>query len=230
MFILSAVIVDKSEEQDIRATISQIKTRLNVNEIHLKKIPDFMKRAYIVRELESKNFTYINVVVDTSKLNLAMAASSATAYNYICRMLLERVSWLLRDTNRMGDIILSARGTSRDNELIAYIQDRLIPFADNQIVPNVFGKISAKTANSWDLLQLADVCATTTFLAYEMNGWGMRVPCYFKVLERHIYRYNGKMERYGLKYFSENMKLASGVLKCDYACMKKERTPGATTT
>lgn len=53
-FILSAVIVDKSEEQDIRTTISQIKTRLNVNEIHLKKIPDFMKRAYMYENLKAK--------------------------------------------------------------------------------------------------------------------------------------------------------------------------------
>lgn len=229
-FILSAVVVDKTEERAIRTTMAQIKSRLNVNEIHLKKMPDFMKRAYIVREFEGENFTYINIVVDTSKLNLAMAASSATAYNYICRMLLERVSWFLRDTNRIGDIVLSARGTSRDGELITYIQDKLIPFTDNQIAPNVFGKISAKTANSWDLLQLADVCATTTFLAYEINGWGMRAPCYFKVLENHIYRYKGRMERYGLKYFSENMKPTSNEIKCHYACMKKERTPGTTTT
>lgn len=104
-FILSAVVVDKTEERAIRTTMAQIKSRLNVNEIHLKKMPDFMKRAYIVREFEGENFTYINIVVDTSKLNLAMAASSATAYNYICRMLLERVSWFLRDTNRIGDIV-----------------------------------------------------------------------------------------------------------------------------
>lgn len=229
-FVLSAVIVDKNEERAIRTTMSQVKSRLNVNEIHLKKIPDFMKRAYIVRELGSENFTYVNIVVDTGKLNLAMAASAATAYNYICRMLSERVSWFLRDTNRIGDIVLSARGTSRDGELITYIQEKLLSFTDNQIVSDVFGKISAKTANNWDLLQLADVCATTTFLAYEINGWGMRAPCYFKVLEEHIYRYNGKIERYGLKYFSENMKPVSGDLKCHYACMKKERTPGATTT
>lgn len=229
-FVLSAVVVDKADEKAIRASMSQIKSRLNVNEIHLKKISDFMKRAYIVRELSDEKFTYINVVVDTCKLNLAMAASSSTAYNYICRMLLERVSWFLRDTNRVGDIVLSARGTSRDGELITYIRDKLIPFPDNQIASNVFEKISAKTANSWDLLQLADVCATTTFLAYEINGWGIRVPCYLKVLGEHMYCYNGRTDRYGLKYFSENMKPAPSELKRNYACMKKERTPGTTTT
>ena len=59
-FILSAVVVDKTEERAIRTTMAQIKSRLNVNEIHLKKMLDFMKRAYIVREFEGENFTYIN--------------------------------------------------------------------------------------------------------------------------------------------------------------------------
>ena len=57
-FVFSAVVVDKTEERAIRTTMSKIKSRLNVNEIHLKKIPDFMKRAYIVRGFEGESFTY----------------------------------------------------------------------------------------------------------------------------------------------------------------------------
>ena len=40
-FVLSAVVVDKTVEQNIRAKIAQIKTQINVNEIHLRKITDF---------------------------------------------------------------------------------------------------------------------------------------------------------------------------------------------
>ena len=229
-FILSAVIVDKADESSIRAKMAQIKSRLNVNEIHLRKITDFYRRAYLVRELDAEHFTYTNVIVDTSKLNLAMASSPAVAYNYICRMLIERVSWFLRDTNRFGDIILSARGTSRDGELIEYIKERLIPYPGNQIVTNVFGKISAKTAASWDMLQLADVCATTMFLTYEKNGWGFCTPCYSKTLKSHIYSRSGNFDSYGLKYFDPNMRPNSIDLKCNWVCIKKERTPGATTT
>lgn len=229
-FVLTAVIVDKEAEKDLRAIMRQIKIRLNVNELHLRKIPDFYKRAYIVREIDCGNFIYANVVVDTDKLNLAMSASSMTAYNFICRMLLERVSWFLRDTGSIADIVLSARGTSRDKELIDYISTRLIPYQDNQIVSNVFGKIKAMPANNRDLLQLADICATTTFLAYEVNGWGFRTPCFFKVLWTHLYKYNNRMDSYGLKYFSTDMRPQKDTLQCDYACKKKERTPGATST
>lgn len=229
-FILSAVVVDKEDEPIIRGKMAQIKSRLNVNEIHLRKITDFYRRAYIVQELNSEHFTYTNVITDTSKLNLTMASSASTAYNYICRMLIERVSWFLRDTNRFGDIVLSARGTSRDGELIEYIQEKLIPYPDNQIAAGVFGKISAKTAASWDMLQLADVCATTMFLTYEKNGWGFCTPCFSKTLKGHIYERAGNFESYGLKYFDPCMKPSSASLKCSWVCTKKERTPGATTT
>lgn len=229
-FVLSAVIVDKSEESAIRSKMEQIKTRLNINEIHLRKIADFYKRAYVVRELDGVNFTYINVIADTSKLNLAMSSSASVAYNYICRMLLERASWFLRDTNREGDIILSARGTSRDGELIQYIKDKLIPYTGNQIVSGVFGNIIAKPASSWDMLQLADVCATTLFLTYEENGYGFCTPCFSKILRTHIYQRNGSFESYGLKYFDAGMKPLADELKCHWACVKKERTPSATTT
>ncbi len=228
-FVLSAVIVEKSKERHIRDTMAQIKRRLNVNEIHLRKITDFYKRAYVVQELSEEDFRYANVIVDTNKLNLAMQSSSSVAYNYICRMLLERVSWLLRDSHQTGDIVLSARGTSRDGELIAYITDQLIPYANNEVA-NVFRKITAKTSASWELLQLADVCATTMFLAYQQNGWGFCTPCYSRVLQNHLYSRNGNYESYGMKYFSADMKPDRNELKACWVCAKKERTPGATTT
>lgn len=228
-FILSAVIVEKSKEQHIRSTINQLKNRLNVNEIHLRKITDFYKRAIVVHALNEEEFVYANVIVDTDKIDLTMRSSSSVAYNYICRMLIERVSWFLRDTKKTGDIVLSARGTSRDNELISYIKDQLIPYQGNQIA-NVFGKISAKTAASWDLLQLADVCATTMFCAYQKNGWGFCTPCYSRVLQGHLYSRYGNYESYGLKYFSADMKPDTNELKSCWPCTKKERTPGTTTT
>ena len=205
-FVITAVIVDKTEERQIRQTMNTIRHRLNVQEIHLRRISDYYKRAYVVRELNNENFTYL------------------------CRMLLERVSWFLRDTERKADIVLSARGTSRDRELIEYIKGKLIPYKDNQIEQRVFGKITAKSANSWDMLQLADVCATTTFLANEVNGWGFRTPCFFRVLRKHLYKYGNRIMSYGMKYFTEDMKPENAEINADYPCKEKERTSGATST
>lgn len=229
-FVISAVIVDKEKERPIRQTMNAIKSRLNVREIHLRRISDYYRRAYLVRELNNEDFTYVNIIADTNKLDCSKIVSPAIAYNYLCRMLLERVSWFLRDTGRMADIVLSARGTSRDGELIEYIQEKLIPYGNNQIASGVFGNITAKTANSWDMLQLADVCATTTFLAHEINGWGFRTPCYFKVLQNHLYKYGDKVMSYGLKYFTDEMKPDKEEISNNYPCKSKERTSGATST
>lgn len=217
-FVLSAVIVDKSEERNIRSVMDRIKTRLNVREIHLRKIQDYYKRALIVQELNETAFTYINVIVDTNKFDVTKIPTSIIAYNYICKYLLQRVSWYLDSTNRIGNIVLSARGTSRDGELIEYIKEKLLPYPGNSIYSFTINSICAKTPASWDLLQLADVCATTTFLGHEKNGWGFTTPCYSYVLASHLYRHNSRINSYGIKYFADDMKPQADEIKCLRAC------------
>ena len=229
-FVLSAVIVDKNEEKNIRDSFSKIKARININQIHLRKITDYYKRAYIVDSVNNNDFTYVNIIADNTKIDRNKIDSPNVVYNYMCRMLLERVSWYLRDIKKTADIVLSARGTSRDGELIDYIKEKLIPYEGNHIVKGVFEKVIAKDAGSWDLLQLADICATTMFLTYEENGWGFRTPCYSKTLSHHLYTYNGRCNRYGIKYFMPEMEIKPKELKCCWVCTKKERTPGTTTT
>lgn len=229
-FVLSGVIVDKEKEKSIRQKMNQIKSRLKVEEIHMRKISDFYRRSYLVRELSDEEFVYVNIICDTSKLDRAKLSSPIIAYNYLCRFLLERVSWYLRDNDRIADVMLSARGTSRDGELISYIGDKLLTDSKNQIAEGVLRNISARPAKSWDLLQLADICATTTFLAYQENGWGLRTPCYFMTLKNHLYLYKEKLMNYGIKYFPEEIRLEPEELDSNYCCKAKERTSGATAT
>ena len=229
-FVLSAVVVDKVNEAQIRKRLSTIKTRLNLNSIHMRNIADFSKRAFIVSEVNGEEFTYMNVLVDTSKFDAAKIPSPIIAYNYVCKYLLQRVSWFMENTGREGNIVLSARGTSRDGELIQYIQDKLLPYPDKSINSSVFKTISAKAASSWDMLQLADICATTMFWSYEVNGFGFSVPCFSLALQSHLYRKNSKVMSYGIKFFTREMQPDLVELRGTRFCAKKERTPGATTT
>ena len=216
-FILSAVIVDKNDEPAIRNTLAQIRSKLNIQEIHLRKINDYYKRAYIARELTRHPFTYMNVIVDTTKLSSEKNLAPLITYNYSCRLLLERASWLLRDTERTGDIVLSARGTARDNELIQYLY-RLLNSPENELYASSFGKNTAKSSATWDLLQLADVCATSLFVTYELNRWGFRTPCLSKVLRSHLYQHNGSIDKYGLKYFDDAMRPDMRDLRQSWMC------------
>lgn len=219
-FVLSAVIVAKEDESAIREKMRQIKNRLNVREIHLRKISEFPKRAFIVRELNSQNYTYINILVDTTKFDKAKIPDPLKAYNYVCKYLLERVSLFLEERGKVADIMLSARGTSRDGDLIKYIKEKLLPYEKNSINSAVFNKITARGAGEWELLQLADVCATTMFLTYEVNGFGFSTPCFSTAMSNHLYRYRGSLENYGIKFFTNDMKPNLEQLKATRVCSK----------
>lgn len=212
-FVLSGVLVEKKNEPQIRETLKNIRNRLNINEIHFRKMASFDKKSYAVSELSKCNFEYIVIIADTNKFDLSKLSKRYTnytekpsilLYNHLWRYLLERASWLLRDTNRTADIILSSRGTSRDGDLISYIKDKLIPYNTNQIEDR-FGNITAKPASSWDLLQLADVCATSMYNMHQRNGLNFITPCYAYRLHQHLYRYNGKILKYGMKYYDDSM-------------------------
>lgn len=209
-FILSGAIVNKEDEQEIRDTIKNIRVKLNINEIHFRKMISFDKKAYAVSELSKCNFEYITVVADANKLNLSKFHSAPTQrpsmifYNHICRFLIERASWLLRDTGRTANIVLSSRGTNRDAELIEYIK-KIITYRNNNIESR-FSGICAKPASSWDMLQLADVCATSMYNMYQVNGLGFTTPCYARKLQSHLYRHNGKtLLKYDMKYYDDAM-------------------------
>ena len=211
-FVLTAVIVDKGSEPIIRAKMQQIKTRLNLQVIHFRNVKDFGKRSYIVKELSEQDFTCIHILFDTNQFDRQKLPTDVIAYNYICRYLIERISWYLRDTGRIGRIVLSSRGTSRDVDLIRYIQNKLIPYTENQVA-SVFTGVTCMPASAWDMLQLADICATSMFYSHEINGYGFITPCYALRLWNKNYRYNGKLDRYGIKYFSDDMKPARGSLQ-----------------
>lgn len=229
-FVMTAVIVDKTEETNIRAALNRIRARLNIQEIHIKNITDYFKRAFIVHELSGESFVYMNVLVDTTKFDTAKIPSSLIAYNYVCKYLLQRVSACLEANGKTADIVLSARGTSRDADLIKYIQDKLFPYPANRINASLFGSVSAKAASAWDMLQLADVCATTMFLTYEINHYGFCVPCFSIALRDHLFQRNNRIEPYGIKFFQSSMKPDVEQLRKKRICVQKERTPGATAT
>lgn len=208
-FILTAVVVNSDDEIRLREIIKSIKTKLNIQNIHFRQLRGFEQRSYVVNELSKGNFEYISIIVDTSKITLKCEKPtdkpSFVTYNYACRFLLERVSWLLRDTNRIGKVVLSSRGTARDQELIDYIKTKLLNYEFNEIA-NRFTKIESKTASSWDMLQLADVCATSMFYYHETNAYGFITPCYNYRLNKFLYKRNDKLANYGIKYYSNEMK------------------------
>ncbi len=229
-FVLSAVIVDKDCEGDIRNALYSIKAKFNYRTIHWRKIGEFNRKAYISSELSKYPFTYVNVLFDTTQYDPTKISSPDIEYNYLCKLLLERVSWYMHDTDRVGEIILSSRGTSKDATLIDYIKNRLLNYPHNNIEKTVFTNVTAKAASSWDMLQLADVCATSMFNWHEPDWLGFITPCHAMKFKNKLFRQNGKIQTYGIKYFSDKMKPSTDFFTEKKFCAKGRGTPSATTT
>jgi len=133
------------------------------------------------------------------------------------KTLLERVSWILRDTGRKGKIILSGRGTSSDNELVDYIENEIIPHTNNTIA-DVFTGVGCKQASSWDMLQLADVCATTMFYSHEINGYGFIIPCFAMRLKDNLCSNKDLSDIESIAYYDKKMKPKVAYFKGKQIC------------
>ena len=224
-FVLSAVVIRKTDETLRRSRIKAIQTRLNVKVIHFREIKDFSKKAYVVSQILDLPFVYMNVIMDTNQYDSNRIPNTETVYNYLCKYLLQRVSGYMNKVAGSTDIVLSARGTSRDKELIEYITEKLLPYQYNHIDQSSFQKVQAKSASQWDLLQLADICATSLFYQYEVNSWGFCMPCFAKPLRSHLYSKNGRIDSYGIKFFQDSMK-TDDLLQCQNCiCTKKKESP-----
>ena len=181
--------------------MEKIKERLNVAYIHFVKIPEFSRRSYIVNELNNENFTIIAVVSDTRELEIAKK-NTLLAYNYLSKILIERVSWYLRDNNMIGDIVFSSRSSKKDEELVGYVVN-IVKNQPGQISSKNINNICYKKASEWDMLQVADVCASSIYQAHQRDGYGFRYPCFINKLVNHLYSYDEKVVGYGVKYFPE---------------------------
>lgn len=214
-FVMTATIVKKSDEPEIRNTLNSIRKEYNLRQIHLKEIRNFYKTARIVNEVSTHEFTIISVLIDTDKWK---TKDSIYSYNYACRILLERASWFLKEKDSYADVVLSSRGTSRDKELIEYV-DKLSEIKDSE-VKNRFNIIKCKTPMEWEMLQLADVCATSVARAYQINDYGFITPCFATVLKDKLYKYKGTVDGYGMKFLSNDMKPAAEYFNGHLICRK----------
>lgn len=221
-FCITAVIVEESDEKNLRSTIKKIKEKLNISYIHFVKIKGFGRRSFIVNKLNDESFTIISVVSDTRKLDIAKK-STTLAYNYLSRLLIERVSWYLRDNDMIGNVLFSSRNSKKDEELVGYVA-KMVKNSNNTIASNHIGTVSYKKASEWDMLQLADVCASSIYQAHQPDDYGFRYPCFINKMINHLYTYDRKVLNYGMKYFPDDSN-TNELKDIPVPCGKEKRLP-----
>lgn len=137
-------------------------------------------------------------------------------YRYAIRLLLERVSWLCRDTRREGEgsgfckVIFSNRSNMSYEEIRDYLRILLkeeefdpqkVQIDRTVISPELISSVEhSKLAG----LQVADAVASGLHFALKVNRYGETEVGYLSHLEKTIYRHKEKTIGYGLKLWPEN--------------------------
>jgi hypothetical protein len=128
-------------------------------------------------------------------------------YLWAVRLVLERVSWFVRDNGGGSTIVTFAHLTRFKAETLHNYREALL-HSDTSIHWPSFSAhpFRINTPDKIHLLQAADCAASSIFKAVEKDSLGITEHRYLAELKPVIYRYgNSPVTSYGLKVFPSNM-------------------------
>ena len=195
-FILTALIVKKNDDLNISRIVDLIKVNLEMSitsQLHWKLIKGYPNKQMIMKEVSKIGITLINIIVDTSKINIL---HSIDIYNYFTGYLYERICLLMRDSKGKANIKISSRGNLSKNNLINFLKGK--NYNKFKIDYNYINGIKIYPNSQKKLLQLADCCCSALGQALTYNNETHHM--YIGYLIDKFYSYKGKYIGYGLKY------------------------------
>jgi len=177
--------------------------------VHFRKLPH-SKKVRICRDISDFSLGCItNVVVCKKQLEpfpgggLPYIANPDPLYLWAVRLLLERVSWFIRDNGGGTSIVTFAHLTRFKSEKLHNYRGALensetsihwASFAGHPFRINYPDKVH--------LLQVADCSASAFYKAVEEDQYGVTEPRYLEELRPALYRYGASpVTSYGLKVF-----------------------------
>ena len=179
-FIVSAVITRKENDLDVLKSIVHT-TRANfkmssTQEIHFRRLPHEKKKVYLMTIASTPGIRAICVAIHKPALNSLAFQHNNVLYFYACRLLLERISWFCRDHYDKEKCV------GQGYPLLVFSKRKNMSYDD--IIKNE--------------LKIMD---TSACALCKQNEYGNTEPAYFEMLTPILYKYNGKLEGYGLKYY-----------------------------
>jgi hypothetical protein len=196
--------------------IREIKSEIGWKEkkpLHFRDLPDRGKRLLVQRIADNgRRLRAISVLVHKASLDPGESAfyhEKHKLYFYLVRFLLERVSWMCRDSDsiknrKIGDgtarIVFSAREDLSYDQLAAYfarLQEMQTSIHWSVIKPTQF-KVLKNGKHPG--LQFAD-CIASAMYCCEHHCERKKTADWAKVLRAAAYQHQGKYLGYGIKIF-----------------------------
>lgn len=195
-FILAAVVVPDDRDADLRAERDKLCVALDRpigTVLHwAENIKRHEQRKFVASALGSQDYVTLSyVIVDKARLRASGGAQGlkdhTAMYNYAIRRLLERLSWLIRDSH--GEAILTFAAIRRFpyHRLTDYLD--LLKLVGTTIHwPAFRGDPRILQQNQSDLLQVADIAAGILSAAIVPDRFGDLEPTYLARVRDRIYR------------------------------------------
>lgn len=220
--ILSAVIVRKTNDYQLREALKTARTALGKDPKHVFHFSKMQHHHVlpVCKVIGQLPIKIVSVLANKSALpNIPSYSSQKNRlYHYMTRVLAERVSWVCKDKRKLNEgdgtvrLIFSNRATMSYDELRTYFQ-LLKDKPKSEDVRIDWSSIRPEDVESekHELmagLQIADFVASGTRLAAEPRH-GVADFGYLKQFASRLYKRNEKLFGYGLKFYPDFDKLKS---------------------
>jgi hypothetical protein len=219
-FVLSAVVIRRTDDlqmvsclKEVRALLQKTpKTPLHFVDLrHEQRVP-YVRRVGELPIRTVSVLVYKPLITEPEKFQ----NTKYLLYRYATRLLLERVSWLVREHRRpdegdgFTEVIFSNRSNMSYGEIRDYLrllqkQSVANPF-QIQIEPSAIDpdRIRAVEHSKLAGLQVADAVASGLHFALKVNRYGETEPGYLPHLRKTVYRHKAAALGYGLKVWPED--------------------------
>lgn len=223
-FIVSAVVSLTDHQSDLRLAGEKIREAFEMpphSVLHFTKL-SHERRLLAIDTIMRERIRFVSVLIDKRNIRdvSTFTAQRGRLYYYAVRLLLERVSWLCRDTanrHRMPSpkarIIFEHRRRLKHDDLVSYVR-RLKNLStddawlaerqeDIQIHWPVIddGLLEAARKEQYVGVQYADFVASGLKMGLEHTQYGFTEHRYAKALVPRTYERAGNYLSYGLKFF-----------------------------
>lgn len=223
-FVVSAVVVDDSVEAQTRRELAALRQELGrqpAQALHFRQFthPQKVKAAQDTAAAALAVIT--NVIICKRHLhgvgttgNLAMVTRPDTMYLWALRLLLERVSWYIRDHGGGSSIVTFAHVRRFKVQKLHDYRGALENSVTNIHWPSFAGhRFNVSDPTAMEMLQFADIAASALFHAVESDRFGNVEERYLRELGTKLYRYSSSpITSYGLKVFPPAQANAGGSL------------------
>jgi hypothetical protein len=214
-FVVSALIVDDHNDAIARQELLALKETLGRKSdetLHFRNLTHSQKIKACQEVANGSVQRFTSVVLCKRTLNtpfpdggLAYIAQPDPMYLWAIRLLLERISWFIRDSGGGTSTVTFAHlkrfpaAKLHDYRKALYQSSKSIHWPSFEGHP-----FRLNTPNTVDMLQVADICASSLFKAVEPDQYGNVETRYLSELGPLIYRDpRGQVTSYGLKVFPD---------------------------